>query len=342
MLSPDKSRLSLIPLVCGSEGTLGIVVGAKLRLTPIPKHKRLLVLRYAQFDDALSSAEELVRTNPSAIETIDENILRLVQTDPLWHRLSHLLVDNGPTRAMNLVEFVGNDKSELEATVRNLTEQLRSAISCASAPLGYFVPDSPSDIAALWDLRKKGVGLLGKMKGNRRPVPFVEDTAVPPARLAAYIRDFRALLDEEGLNYGMFGHIDVGCLHVRPALDLRDPDDALRLRRISNKVAILAKSYGGVLWGEHGTGFRSEYTPEYFGLGIFSALCRIKGAFDPTGRLNRGKLAVAPNQGHGLTSIDDNHRASFDRAIAPAAQRHFAEAIHCNGNAQCLIPIVTP
>ncbi len=166
-------------------------------------------------------------------------------------------------------------------------------------------------------------------------MPFVEDTAVPPAKLATYVREFRALLDEEGLKYGMFGHVDVGCLHVRPALDLCDPNDALRLRRISDKVARLAKSYGGVLWGEHGTGFRSEYTPEYFGPRLFAAMCRIKGAFDPSGRLNRGKIALVRNQGHGFMSIDDNQRAKLDRAIAPGAQQHFAEAIYCNGNGQC-------
>ncbi len=142
VLSPDKTRFSLVPLVCGSEGTLGIVVGAKLRLTPIPKHKRLLVLRYAQFDDALSSAETLVRANPSAIETIDEHILQLVRTDTLWHRLSHLLADSGTTRAMNLVEFVGNDSDALETKIQNLINQLPSASSCPSAPIGYFVPNS--------------------------------------------------------------------------------------------------------------------------------------------------------------------------------------------------------
>ncbi len=335
VLSRGRSRFSLVPIICGSEGTLGIVVGAKLRLTPIPKCKRLLVLRYAQFNDALASAEDLVSANPSAIETIDEHILQLVRTDPLWHRLSHLFADNDKTRAVNLVEFAGSNASELNAKLQELIEQLPVSGSCPSAPIGYLVPSSTADVAALWELRKKGVGLLGKMKGNRRPIPFVEDTAVPPARLAAYVKEFRAILDAEGLQYGMFGHVDVGCLHVRPALDLRDPEDALRLRRISDKVAILAKSYGGVLWGEHGTGFRSEYSPDYFGPRLFAALCRIKNAFDPQGKLNRGKLALATSHGHKLVSIDDNQRAVLDRAISPVAQTHFSEAIFCNGNGQC-------
>ena len=335
VLSRNGSRFSLIPLICGSEGTLGIVVGAKLRLTPIPKCKRLLVLRYAQFNDALASAEDLVLANPSAIETIDEHILQLVRSDPLWHRLSHLFVEDHKTRAINLVEFAGNDPAELNANLHRLISKLPSAGSCDSAPIDYLAPQATADVAALWELRKKGVGLLGKMKGNRRPIPFVEDTAVPPARLATYVREFRAILDAEGVKYGMFGHVDVGCLHVRPALDLRDPEDALRLRRISDKIAGLAKSYGGVLWGEHGTGFRSEYSREYFGPRLFAALCRIKGAFDPHGKLNRGKIALVPNHGHQLVSIDNNHRGALDRAVAPVAQEHFSEALFCNGNGQC-------
>ena len=335
VLSADGKRFSLIPLLCGSEGTLGIVVGAKLKLTRTPKHKRLLVLRYARFDDALLAAEQLVQSNPAAIETIDDNILQLVRADTLWHRLSHMLTDDGATRAMNLVEFVGDDGPLLDAKIRSIIERLGPDVESRCKPIGYFVPQSTADIDAMWELRKKGVGLLGKMKGDRRPVPFVEDTAVPPDRLADYVRDFRAILDAEGLRYGMFGHIDVGCLHVRPALDLHDPDDAIRMRRISDKVARLATSYGGVLWGEHGTGFRSEYSPAYFGPRLFDLMCKVKGAFDPTGKLNRGKLAIAPNQGHRFASIDDNHRAALDAGIPGVVRRHFAEALVCNGNGQC-------
>lgn len=335
VLPVNSTSFNLVPLLCGSEGTLGIVVGARLRLTPIPKYKRLLVLRYARFDDALSSAIRLVHANPSAIETIDENILQLVRSDTLWHSLRHLLTDDGNTRAINLVEFVGDDDRELETKLQNLIHQLPSTATSTSAPIGYLDVQSPVDRAALWEMRKKGVGLLGKMKGNRRPVPFVEDTAVPPARLAPYVQEFRALLEAEGLKYGMYGHVDVGCLHVRPALDLRDPDDALRLRRVSNQVAALAKRYGGILWGEHGTGFRSEYTPEYFGPSLFAAFCRIKEAFDPAGKLNRGKVALVPNRGHALVSVNTNLRGTQDRAIASTAQQHFSEAIFCNGNGQC-------
>lgn len=336
VLSDNGQQFNLVPLICGSEGTLAVVVRARLRMTRIPTAKRLVVLRHAQFDDALASAEALVSVNPSAIETIDENILQLVRTDVLWDRVRHLLQDDGRTRAINLIEFTGTDPQQVASQVNQLLDQVARTPSACGSPIGHFVCDSPGDIASMWEVRKKGVGLLGKMKGDRRPIPFVEDTAVPPARLSEYIKDFRKILDSEGLRYGMFGHVDAGCLHVRPALNLRDPADVLRMRRISDQVAALAKSYGGVLWGEHGTGFRSEYLPQFWGPELFEAMCMVKKAFDPLGRLNPGKLAIAPGTGHPLRTIQGPLRADADRQIGTAAQEHFASTIFCNGNAQCL------
>ncbi|HWO09528.1 MAG TPA: FAD-linked oxidase C-terminal domain-containing protein, partial [Polyangiaceae bacterium] len=147
--------------------------------------------------------------------------------------------------------------------------------------------------------------------------------------------DFRAILDRHGLRYGMFGHVDVGCLHVRPALNLRDPEDARRLREISDEVTQLVKSYGGVLWGEHGKGFRSEYSPTFFGPELYQELRKVKGAFDPYNQLNPGKLATPPTSGERLISIDAKKRGDFDREIRDAARAKFDVAIHCNGNGQC-------
>ena len=139
---------------------------------------------------------------------------------------------------------------------------------------------------------RRASGLLGNAPGARKPVPFVEDTVVPPENLQAYVREFRALLDAEGLRYGMFGHVDVGCLHVRPALDLKDPEDEARVRRITDAVAALVTRHGGLLWGEHGKGFRSELVPHHFGPVLYPELQRIKALFDPRNQLNPGKVAT--------------------------------------------------
>jgi FAD/FMN-containing dehydrogenase/Fe-S oxidoreductase len=330
-----ETTVSLVPILAGSEGTLGFIVGARLRTTPLPKVKRTIALKYAEFDDALAGAEVLVGADPAAIETIDSRILTLARQDAIWSKVAHLLDGADQPKAVNLIEFVGDDPSVLERKIEELVASVHKLAGQPGAATGVIVTERAEDAASLWELRKKGVGLLGALQGDRRPIAFVEDTAVPPARLAAYVKDFRRLLDDAGLIYGMFGHVDVGCLHVRPALNLRDPKDELELRRISDQVVALVKKHGGVFWGEHGKGFRSEYVPEFFGEELFSALCSIKESFDPHGQLNPGKLAIVRQTEQRLVSVDAQKKGAFDRQISAKSQRHFDVAIHCNGNGQC-------
>jgi FAD/FMN-containing dehydrogenase/Fe-S oxidoreductase len=324
-------------ILAGSEGTLAVVTQAKLKLTPLPKHKQLIAVRYADFDAALRAANVLVQSDPGAIETVDSTIVGLARNDVIWHTVAHLLEAPGeaPLAAVNLIEFESDDPAVVARKVRDLTAALDAERGVPGASTGYTIATQSQDIAALWSLRKKGVGLLGNAQGERRPVPFVEDTAVPPERLADYIRDFRAILDRHGLRYGMFGHVDVGCLHVRPALNLRDPEDGKLLRQISDEVTRLVKSYGGVLWAEHGKGFRSEYSPTFFGPELYQELRKVKGAFDPYNQLNPGKLATPPTSGERLVSVDAKKRGDFDREISAQARASFDTAVHCNGNGQC-------
>lgn len=181
---------------------------------------------------------------------------------------------------------------------------------------------------------KKAVGLLGNAPGRKKPVAFTEDTAVPPEKLADFIMEFRALLDDHQLTYGMFGHVDAGVLHVRPALDMCDPEQEVTLRKISDQVVKLTAKYGGLMWGEHGRGFRSEYGPEFFG-DLFVELRRIKGAFDPDNRLNPGKICTPLNSNDPLVSVDATKRGAYDRQIPVRIRDSFKEALECNGNGLC-------
>ena len=333
----EDGRFDLNAIVAGSEGTLAFIAAAKLRVLPVPKVKRLVAIRYAQFQDALAAAQLLVESDPGAIETIDQKILQLARGDAIWHRVGHLLED-GPgelTAAVNLVEFEGDEVVAVEAKVTTLLSELDAHRGQPGQAIGYIKAFEPSDAKSLWELRKKGVGLLGNTPGKRRPVAFVEDTAVPPERLADYTKAFRAMLDEAGVEYGMFGHVDVGCLHVRPALDLKNPRDELLLREISDRVVELVKSYGGLMWAEHGKGFRSEYSPVFFGEELFGDLCRIKAAFDPANQLNPGKLAVPSGNVSELVSVDATKRGTFDRQIPAASLERFAMSVNCNGNGAC-------
>lgn len=336
----DDGTFDLSSVICGSEGTLAILTEAKVKLTKLPGHRQLIAIRYPDFDSALRAANVLVRADPGAIETIDDTIVGLAKKDVIWHSVSHLVAQGPgepPLAAINLVEFESDDPAIVERKVAELRAELDGALA-SGAPgrvAGYTVVTAPKDIAALWTLRKKGVGLLGNVSGHRRPIPFVEDTAVPPERLADYIRDFRAILDAHGLRYGMFGHVDVGCLHVRPALDMKNELDEKLLRTISDQVVALAKKYGGVLWGEHGKGFRGEYTPVFFGPELYEQLRRVKGAFDPRNQLNPGKLATPSRSNDVLISIDTLKRGKLDREIHEVVREKFDTTINCNGNGAC-------
>ena len=170
-------------------------------------------------------------------------------------------------------------------------------------------------------MRKKSVGLLGNMQGERRPMPFVEDTVVPPENLADYIAEFRAALDRRGLVYGMFGHVDAGCLHVRPALDMKDPAQEKLVREISDEVFALTRKYKGVLWGEHGKGLRSEYAPEFFGP-LYPRMQEIKAAFDPHNQLNPGKIAAPPGHAaHCGSTASRRAGSSTGRSRSPSGAR---------------------
>lgn len=339
MAAPDGSAVDLAQLVTGSEGSLGIVVEARLRLTHFERHRVLFALHYPSFDAALASSEWLVATDPGSVETIDETVLALAKKDVIYDSVKDFIFDGAvatrTTRAINLVEYSGDDEGLVRAKAEQLLAEMERRKGTAAAPHGHAVTWKPNEREALWNLRKKGVGLLGNAPGARKPVPFVEDTVVPPENLQAYVREFRACLDAEGLRYGMFGHVDVGCLHVRPLLDLKDPEDEAKIRRITDKVAEIVTRHGGLLWGEHGKGFRSELVPHHFGPVLYPELQRIKALFDPRNQLNPGKIATPAGGRHLLVTVDGPTRGARDRQIAPADRDTMAPVLHCNGNGQC-------
>jgi len=333
-LRDERDAFNLNSVLCGAEGTLAFVTEATLNLVPIPRHSAIVNIRYATFDAALRDAGAIMKLEAASSETVDAKILALAREDEIWLRVQDFFPEDpeGPAQAVNLVEFLAEDATALEAKVARVVDVLDRQRN-ASGRRGFTVARGEAAVLAVWNMRKKAVGLLGNMQGEKRPIPFVEDTVVPPERLADYIVEFRAALDRRGLVYGMFGHVDAGCLHVRPAIDMKDPAQERLVREISDEVFALTRKYKGLLWGEHGKGIRSEYAPEFFGP-LYPRLQEIKAAFDPHNQLNPGKIAAPPGQD--LLRIDAvPTRGQFDRTIPVAVRLANDDSLHCNGNAAC-------
>ncbi|WP_318481766.1 D-2-hydroxyglutarate dehydrogenase YdiJ [Photobacterium leiognathi] len=325
-------------LLCGAEGSLAFIAEAKLNITPIPKSRTLVNIKYDSFDSALRNAPMMVEAQALSVETIDSKVLNLAKQDIVWNTVSDLLTDV-PGKEMlgiNMVEYASNDVAENQQQVSALCEKLDEMIAANQAGIiGYQVCDELASIQKIYTMRKKAVGLLGAAKGSKKPIAFAEDTCVPPENLADFIADFRQLLDEKQLNYGMFGHVDAGVLHVRPALDMCDPEQERLMKEISDQVVALVAKYGGLMWGEHGKGFRSEYGPAFFGDELFTELRRIKAAFDPDNRLNPGKICTPLGSDDQLVKVDDRKRGFYDRQIPVNTRDSFKQAMECNGNGLC-------
>ena len=368
-LRDDQGRLDMNSLLCGAEGSLGFLDEAVLNVLPIPKHSALVNVRYAGFMDALRDAKALMTSSsrPTSIETVDDKVLMLAMEDFVWDSVAEFFpAGETPVRGINLVEFNDDAPDRLAERVAAFCRHLEADASVER--LGFTLAEGRPQIQRVYAMRKRAVGLLGNAKGEKRPIPFVEDTAVPPEHLADFIGEFRAALDARGLDYGMFGHVDAGVLHVRPAIDMKDPGQERLIREVSDEVAELTKKYGGLLWGEHGKGVRSEYAPRFFGE-LYPSLQRVKAAFDPHNQLNPGKIATPfsiPPEAAGTASIPPDAagsaslppeaardeavtlvdpglltidgvttRGQLDRTIDERVWQAHAATVYCNGNGAC-------
>ena len=323
---PEDGGFDWWRLFPGSEGTLGLISRIRVKLTRIEPEKRLIVAAFTSLRAALASAPPLLAANPTAIEVMDEQVQHLAQQAGLLNRLpAALRPGQGARLAYVFVEI--NDATPASAEAR--VQDCHAILARLPGMGALYVAADLAEIRALWAVRSAGVGLLGKVQGRARPVAFVEDTVVPPENLPAFVDDFLALLAAEGVSFGLYGHVDVGCLHIRPALDIDSAADRARLLRISDAVYALTRTHGGIFWGEHGKGVRGAYLRDWIGPQAYAALQGVKAAFDPAGRYNPGKLVDAGDRIMGIATTPF-------RAFNAPADDALDLAFRCNGNAQCL------
>lgn len=313
-------------LFLGAEGTLGLISRIRVKLRRIEKEKRLLVVGFDSFGAALAAATPVLIAEPTAVEVMDERVQALAEEAGILTRLPQTLqAVTGQRIAYVFVEFNGDEPDLLEARVLQARKILATLPGAGAIHVAADLPE----IRELWAIRSAGVGLLGKVDGPARPVAFVEDCVVPPENLPAFVDEFLEILTQHNLAFGIYGHVDVGCLHIRPALDIDTQADRAKLVSISDAIFALTRKHDGIFWGEHGKGVRGAYLKDWIGAEAYSALQGVKAAFDPQGRFNPGKL-VSPRDD--IMGIATTPFRSFN---APEGDP-LIHAFRCNGNAQCL------
>ncbi|MEU0696981.1 FAD-linked oxidase C-terminal domain-containing protein [Streptomyces niveus] len=303
-LAREDSVFDLAKFVVGSEGTLAVATSALVDLVPKPSRTVIAVGHFTSVAGAIDATQDALACDPAAVELMDRTILDLSRRKIEYAALGDLL--NGEPEALLFVSFSGDDEDELLGQLKRLT-RLWSRHGHGYHTLRAVTPAQQS---SLLKVRKAGLGLLmAASEGTRRPLAFVEDTAVDPVHLADYTRRFKEVLDRHGMTAGFYGHCSVGCLHIRPFLDLADPADVVRMRSVAVEIKDLVAEYGGVNSSEHGDGLaRSEFNREIFGDALYDAMRQVKRLFDPDNVLNPGKIVDAP-------SMTDNLR---DAALPPA------------------------
>src|SRR6185312_12368468 len=239
---------SLTPLIVGSEGTLALVAEAELNLIPRPKHRGLLVPQFASLAAALDALAACLELAPSAVELLDRMLIDLAREQrSLKHTMAAI---RGRPEALLMVEFCSDDAADVSYRVYELERRLRGIPGLIAT-----VPAIDASVRdPLWSLRESALPLLFGMVGDRKPVTFVEDCAVAPERLPEFAARFRDTLQRHGTDGAFYGHASVGCLHIRPVLNLHDPADVVKLRAIMNDITDLVLEFGGSLSGEHGDG----------------------------------------------------------------------------------------
>lgn len=329
----DGDVIDPTALLCGAEGTLGVVVEATVRLAELPTATRLIVATYPSFDMALADAVELRELGPSAIETLDETTLQRGKASPAWPALSAAVGDHAG--AVLLIEFAtsANEAPDSSLALAALAQAERSEATA--------VIDDPEAQRSIWKIRADAVGLLAKESVggpelSARPTAFVEDCAVPVEHMTNFIAEFRRVLDEAGLHYAMFGHADVGCVHVRPALDLSEPSQRALVETVTSEVMTLVDRYGGLLWGEHGRGFRGAHVDHVLPERTVALMRSIKSVFDPHDLFNPGKLYRPLGSTAPLVAVaEPPMRGAIDQLIDAGLKRDFDHAFACNGNGLC-------
>ena len=329
--SSQPGPLNLSRIIVGSEGTLGIVTEAKLRIVRSPSAKGILVVNFGSVFEAVDSTEEILATKPSAAELIDEFILTNARANPSFAQ--KLAWAEPDAQAVMVVEYYGASSAEVGAKL----DRLRRLLGRKRMGYGYLSIQDAAKQAEIWSVRKEALGILMSVKGDHKPIAFVEDPAVPIESMGRFLKEFRQILERHGARGGYYGHASVGCLHVRPMVNLKDGAEVRKMAAIADEVFQVVMDYGGSMSGEHGDGIaRSRYNQWLFGDRIYQAFLELKHALDPGNILNPGKVVNAPDLTQDLRWGGGYRTTPVATQLDFTPEGGFARAIEsCNGAGVC-------
>ncbi len=330
-LAPLIEDFNPAKLIVGSEGSLGLITRARLHLTPKPKFRGLLVSHYKGLREALLGNAVLMTTNPAASELLDKMVLDLARSQLSISRLMGFL--QGEPQAVVLTEYFGESRAEVQHKLESAAKVLDRDQTSYAHP--WFTDEA--DMTRIWQVRKAGLPLLLGMPGGRKPIAFIEDTAVDPSRLVEYVDRFDEIVKRHGTTAAYYAHASVGCLHIRPLLDLREPDEVAKMQAISEEISDLVVEFGGSMSGEHGDGLaRGAWNEKQFGQVLYQLFREVKRLFDPEGILNPGMVVDSPpiteslRQGEGYRPQDVQTELDWSR------EGGFLSAVElCNGAGVC-------
>ncbi len=327
----SKHRFNLCKLLAGSEGTLAFATKIRLNLEPLPpKHKAVICMHCNTLQESFHANLVALKHQPVAVELMDDNILKLSDKN-IAQRANRFFVEGAPA-AILIIELAEHSELELNSKLDSIIHDMKQN------NFGYAFPIlKDNDINRVWSLRKAGLGLLSNMVGSAKPVSVIEDTAVAPQRLPAFMDDIAQMLRNLNLECVYHAHIATGELHLRPILNLKEENDRRLFREVATQTAHLVKKHKGSLSGEHGDGrLRGEFIPIMFGNQVYDMFKNIKAVFDPLNVLNKGKIIDTPPMDQCLRYMNMPELNKLDTYFDFSSQGNFINAVEqCNGAGDC-------
>src|SRR6201987_5492719 len=321
-------------LLVGSEGTLAFLNEIELELQPIPAHRVLGICHFPSFYGAMAATRPIVDLGPSAVELVDRTMIELSRDIPMFRPVVERFVRGEPAAIM-LTEFAGDDPPGNLRRLKALVELMDDL----GFPGGVVEAVDPAFQQAVWEIRAQGLNIMMSMKGDGKPVSFLEDCAVRLEDLADYTDRLTRIFEKHGTYGTWYAHASVGCLHVRPVLNLKQELEVRKMRAIAEEAFAMVREYKGSHSGEHGDGLvRSEFHEGMFGGRIVRAFEEVKDAFDPQGLFNPGKIVRAPKMDdRSLFRFKPDYRPlPIDTALDWSDWGGFTAATEmCNNNGAC-------